>query len=235
MMKLLDANGADLRHVHGAGAARAGATCRCGTPSPRSHEHLVTGTSHHARQRAQEAFDYVDTATQFALGACPDDRLPDSVTAPAAATRPEDARDRLELHQGRAAAPPAHRARRRTSTRPSPSTPACGSTSSIPSVPLYTVYVIDDGTTCTQIPRRFYAQRERQHDLERRRARRRDGDTRRTWTTPSPPRRPWASTCGRQRRLRGPPDRRRRRRAPHRGRCTSSRRSRGSRSRTTGC
>ena len=117
-----------------------------------SHEHLVTGSSR-TLQRAGGAFAYVDTATQFALGACPDIdyQLPaggdnmlktletDSNYIKAALLLDQLTNDTTYLDKAVA---------KYASARQYFLDPA---------VPLYTVYVIDDGQSCTQVPRRFYA------------------------------------------------------------------------------
>lgn len=117
-----------------------------------SHEHLVVGTAN-TLQQALLAFDYVDTATQFALGACPDIdyQLPAGSTNQLKTLESDSnyIKAALLLYQITGTA--------------SYLTKAQAKYASVrkyfldPTVPLYTVYVIDDGKTCTQIPGRFYA------------------------------------------------------------------------------
>jgi hypothetical protein len=116
-----------------------------------AHEHLVTGAAT-ALARAQGAFSYVDTATQFGLGACPqiDYQLPagGSTFLKTLETDSNYIKAALLLHQVMGTASYLDK--------------AVAKYASVrqyfldPTVPLYTVYVVDDGKTCTQIARRFY-------------------------------------------------------------------------------
>jgi hypothetical protein len=117
-----------------------------------SHEHLVLGTGN-TLQRAQEAFDYVDTATQFALGACPDIdyQLPGGSTNQLKTLESDSnyIKAALLLYQITG-----------TGTYLTKAQAKYASARQYfldPMVALYTVYVIDDGQSCTQVPRRFYA------------------------------------------------------------------------------
>ena len=154
MMAALDMNGPS----HGTCTAT---TCGSWSDVPlwdsiaASHEHLVTGASS-ALTRAQANFNYVDTATQFALGACPDINYQSPVggavvgaaTLKTLETDSNYIKAALLLHQI-------------TGTQ-SYLDKAVAKYASVrkyfldPGVPLYTVFVLDDGTSCTQIPRRFY-------------------------------------------------------------------------------
>lgn len=117
-----------------------------------SHENLVTGSSS-TLQRAQEAFDYVDTATQFALGACPgvDYQEPagGSTMVKTLETDSNYVKAALLLYQATSTAAYLDKAVAKYAS--------ARQYFLDPTVPLYTVYVVDDGQSCSQIPRRFYA------------------------------------------------------------------------------
>ncbi len=157
MIKLLDANGAS----YGTCTAQ---DCPSWSDVPLwdsiagSREHVVTGSTT-SLARAQGAFNYVDSATQFALGACPqiDYQIPvsggDPLIGSSAGLKTLETdsnyiKAALLLHQLTGTA--------------SYLAKAVAKYASVrqyfldPSVPLYTVYVLDDGTKCTQIARRFY-------------------------------------------------------------------------------
>ncbi len=117
-----------------------------------SHEHLVIGTADTV-QHAQQAFDYVDTATQFGLGACPDIdyQLPAGGDNQVKTLESDSnyIKAALLLYQSTG-----------TSTYLTKAQTKYASARKYfldPSVPLYTVFVLDDGHNCTQIPARFYA------------------------------------------------------------------------------
>jgi hypothetical protein len=157
MMQALDANGPSYQ------------TCRatnCPTWSDvplwdsiaASHEYLVTRSAG-ALTRARGAFAYVDTATEFALGACPkiDYQIPvaggnpvfgANVGIKTLETDSNYVKAALLLHQLTGDASYLDK--------------AVAKYASIrqyfldPMVPLYTVYVVDDGQSCAQVPRRFY-------------------------------------------------------------------------------
>jgi hypothetical protein len=123
-----------------------------------SHEYLVTHASH-ALARAEQAFDYVDTATEFAQGACPaidfqipveggDPLLGSNVGVKTLETDSNYIKAALLLHQLTGTASYLDKAvAKYASVRKYFLDPV---------VPLYTVYVIDDGTTCAPVPHRFY-------------------------------------------------------------------------------
>jgi len=116
-----------------------------------SHEHIVTA-SPSSLHRATSGFDFVDTANQFGLGACPeiDYQMPGggSIQLKTLETDSNYVKAALLLHQITGA--PAYLDK------------AVAKYASVrkwfldPSVPLYTVYVFDDGKTCTPLPNRFY-------------------------------------------------------------------------------
>lgn len=151
MMTQLDANGA----TYGRCTA---ANCPSWSDVPlwdsiaASHEHLVLGTSN-TLKRAQEAFDYVDTATQFALGACPeiDYQLPvgNGSTLKTLETDSNYVKAALLLYQSTGTAAYLWKALDKYA--------AIRRWFLDPAVPLYTVYVFDDGSQCTPLPHRFYA------------------------------------------------------------------------------
>jgi hypothetical protein len=124
-----------------------------------SHEHLVLGTAN-TLKRAQEAFDYVDTAAEFGLGACPsiDYQVPANNSDPL--TGGPTVLKTLETDSNYVKAALLLFQITNTATY---LTKAQAKYASIrqyfldPTVPLYTVYVLDDGTSCTQVPRHFYA------------------------------------------------------------------------------
>jgi len=153
MMKALDANGATY--------------ASCTTPDcvgwsdvplwdsvAAAHEHLVTGASR-ALQRAEAAFAFVDTATEFALGACPtiDFQQPASNGSGSVVKTLETdsnyVKAALLLYQITGKASYLQKAQTKYA--------AIRKYFLDPSVALYTVYVLDDGKSCTQVPRRFYA------------------------------------------------------------------------------
>ena len=117
-----------------------------------SREYEVTGDPS-ALSRAEAAFDFVDTATQFALGACPaiDYQIPAGGGNQLKTLETDSNYIKAALLLYAATSTPAYL------------TKATTKYASVrqyfldPSVALYTVYVVDDGTTCTQIPRRFFA------------------------------------------------------------------------------
>jgi hypothetical protein len=123
-----------------------------------SHEHLVTGSSG-TLARSEASFAFVDTATQFALGACPDIdyQAPignggivgtSSGTLKTLETDSNYIKAALLLHQITGTASYLDKAVTKYA--------AVRAHFLDPEVPLYTVYVLDDGKTCAQIPRRFY-------------------------------------------------------------------------------
>ena len=117
-----------------------------------AHEYQVTGNAQ-ALSRSKAAFNFVDSATQFHLGACPAVNYQmaqggtnnlktletDSNYIKAALLLNE-----LDPQGGYLAKAVAQYA----IVRP---------VYLDPEVPLYTVWVVDDGQSCSQIPRRFYA------------------------------------------------------------------------------
>lgn len=150
MMSALDANGPS----YGACTAQG---CPTWSDVPlwdsiaASHEYLVTQAAS-ALARAKEAFDYVDGATQFALGACPAiDYQEPAGGSDHVKTLESDSnyvKAALLLAQITGARTYVDRAvARYASIRKYFLDPA---------VPLYTVYVFDDGTTCTPTAHRFY-------------------------------------------------------------------------------
>jgi hypothetical protein len=123
-----------------------------------SHEHLVT-QSNQALERAKGAFAYVDTATEFALGACPeiDFQIPLSGGDPL--TGSNVGIKTLETDSNYIKAALLLHRLTGTSSYLDKATSKYAAVRKYfldPSIPLYTVYVIDDGKTCSQIPRRFY-------------------------------------------------------------------------------
>lgn len=116
-----------------------------------SHEHLVT-TSASSLHRAVTGFDFVDTANQFGLGACPeiDYQMPGGggIQLKTLETDSNYIKAALLLHQ--------------ITGTSSYLDKAVAKYASVrkwfldPAVPLYTVYVFDDGKACTPLPHRFY-------------------------------------------------------------------------------
>ncbi|MGH7284911.1 MAG: hypothetical protein ACRELY_25575 [Polyangiaceae bacterium] len=117
-----------------------------------SHEHLIIGTDE-TLQHAQQAFDYVDTAAQFALGACPDIdyQLPSGGDnhLKTLETDSNYIKAALLLYQITGTATYLTKAQTKYAS--------ARKYFLDPSVPLYTVFVLDDGQSCSQIPARFYA------------------------------------------------------------------------------
>jgi len=116
-----------------------------------SHEYLVLGTTT-TLAHAEAAFDYVDTATQFALGACPsiDYQLP---------TGGNNNLKTLETDSNYIKAALLLNQLTGLSTYLDKAVAKYASVQQYfrdPVVPLYTVFVIDDGTTCAPIAHRFY-------------------------------------------------------------------------------
>jgi hypothetical protein len=117
-----------------------------------SREYEVTGEPS-ALSRAKAAFDFVDSATEFALGACPtiNYQLPNGQgnQLKTLETDSNYIKAALLLYA--------------STGSQSYLTKAMDKYASVrqyfldPSVPLYTVYVVDTGSACTQIPRRFFA------------------------------------------------------------------------------
>ena len=107
-----------------------------------------------ARARREAAFAFVEGSDVYALGACPDIRYqqPFGQAEPA-----EDARDRRERRQGGDPAAPGDRRRPVPAARRSRRYAAVRAHFLDPALPLYSVYVFDDGSTCTQLPHRFFA------------------------------------------------------------------------------
>jgi hypothetical protein len=117
-----------------------------------SQEYLVTQAPS-ALKRAEEAFAYVDTATEFAVGACPSvDYQEPRGGGDLVKTLESDAnyvRAALYLFQLTGTQSYLDKAVAKYAVvRQSFLDPA---------VPLYTVYVFDDGQACTPLSRRFYA------------------------------------------------------------------------------
>ena len=122
-----------------------------------SHEYLVTKALS-ALARARGAFAYVDTATEFALGACPTidfqipvaggDGLEPQVGLKTLETDSNYIKAALLLHQLTGESSYLNKATAKYA--------AVRKYFLDPSVPLYTVYVIDDGTHCTPIAGRYY-------------------------------------------------------------------------------
>lgn len=115
-----------------------------------AHEHLVTGSAS-SLARAKSGFGFVDTANQFALGACPeiDYQQPGgTLNLKTLETDSNYIKAALLLYQ-------------LTGTN-SYLDKAVAKYASVrkyfldPQVPLYTVYVFDDGHTCTPLAHRFY-------------------------------------------------------------------------------
>ncbi|HEX8795883.1 MAG TPA: hypothetical protein VF765_33270 [Polyangiaceae bacterium] len=116
-----------------------------------SHEHLVTG-SVSSLHRAVTGFGFVDTANQFGRGACPeiDYQMPGggSIQVKTLETDSNYVKAALLLHQITGTASYLDKAvAKYASVRKWFLDPA---------VALYTVYVFDDGKTCTPLPHRFY-------------------------------------------------------------------------------
>jgi hypothetical protein len=116
-----------------------------------AHEYMVTPQAS-TLARGQGAFDYVDTATQFALGACPSIAYQQpaggSTYVKTLETDSNYVKAALLLDQVAG-----------TTTNLAKAASKYASIRQYfldPSVPLYTVYVIDDGQTCSQVARRFY-------------------------------------------------------------------------------
>jgi hypothetical protein len=123
-----------------------------------SHEHLVTNTSH-TLQRAQVAFSYVDTATEFALGACPEIDFQAPVSGGNSLGSAVSTLKTLETDSNYIKAALLLYQATGTQTYLDKAVAKYASVRKYfldPSVPLYTVYVLDDGQSCTQIARRFY-------------------------------------------------------------------------------
>ncbi len=116
-----------------------------------SREYQVTGAAH-ALSRAQAAFDYVDTATQFALGACPgvEFQIPDGGDNQLKTLETDSNYIKAALLLDQLTDGGPYLAK------------AVAKYASVrqyfldPEVPLYTVYVFDDGQTCIPVPHRFY-------------------------------------------------------------------------------
>jgi hypothetical protein len=119
--------------------------------SMRTYE--ATGHDPRALAKAKAAFDYVERAKVFALGACPRIRY----------QLPMGAGNRLKTLESDANAIKAalllYRATRGKAYLASATTHyrAVRTYFLDPKVPLYTVYVFDDGKRCKQLPRRFFA------------------------------------------------------------------------------
>jgi hypothetical protein len=123
-----------------------------------SHEYVVTKAAS-ALARAKGAFAYVDTATEFAKGACPTidfqipvaggDGLEPQVGLKTLETDSNYIKAALLLHQLTGEASYLDKATAKYA--------AVRKYFLDPSVPLYTVYVIDDGTSCTPVLGRYYA------------------------------------------------------------------------------
>ncbi len=115
-----------------------------------AHEHLVTGSAS-SLARAKSGFDFVDTANQFALGACPEIDY----------QQPGGTLNLKTLETGSNYVKAALLLYELTGTS-SYLDKAVAKYASVrryfldPQVPLYTVYVFDDGKTCTPLPHRFY-------------------------------------------------------------------------------
>jgi hypothetical protein len=151
MMTALDANGA----TYGTCTASA---CDTWSDVPlwdsiaASREYQVTGAAS-SLARAKGAFAYVDGATQFALGACPtvDYQLPAGQTNDLKTLESDSNYVKAALLLSSLTSDATYL------------TKAVAKYAAIrqyfldPVVPLYTVYVFDDGHTCTQVPHRFYA------------------------------------------------------------------------------
>jgi hypothetical protein len=116
-----------------------------------SREYAATGEAS-ALSRARAAFGYVSTANAFGIGACP------AVDYQA----PGGAANKLKTLETDANYIKAALLLYEETKEADFLTKAVTKYASVqqyfkdPSVPLYTVYVIDDGSTCTQIPRRFF-------------------------------------------------------------------------------
>jgi hypothetical protein len=106
-----------------------------------------------ALQKAQAAFAFVEQSNAFALGACPDIRY----------QQPAGHDNRLKTLEtdanGIKAAILLYRATGDSSYLTTATTRYAAVRAHFldPSVPLYSVYVFDDGSSCTQVPRRFFA------------------------------------------------------------------------------
>jgi hypothetical protein len=116
-------------------------------------EHQVTGEAS-ALARARQGFDFVDLATRFALGACPtiNYQRPGGGAGYYLKTLETDSnyiKAALLLYEVTGEA--------RYLTKASAKYAAVRRYFLDPAVPLYTVYVFDQGGACTQLPRRFYA------------------------------------------------------------------------------
>ncbi|MGO9714211.1 MAG: hypothetical protein ACLQBL_35480, partial [Polyangiaceae bacterium] len=150
MMALLDANGPSYDTC-------TAESCNSWSDVPlwdsiaATHENLVTGAAD-ALTRAEGAFNYVDTATQFALGACPaiNYQMPAGGTTNLKTLETDSNYIKAALLLNQVTG---------TATYLDKAVAKYASVRQYyldPSVPLYTVYVVDDGTSCTQIARRFY-------------------------------------------------------------------------------
>ncbi len=106
-----------------------------------------------ALARAQAAFAYVEDAGVFALGACPRIRY----------QQPEGEANRLKTLETDANMIKAALLLYRATRSPSYLASATRTYAAVrahfldPELPLYSVYVFDDGERCTQVPRRFFA------------------------------------------------------------------------------
>jgi hypothetical protein len=149
MMKALDANGA------GYGTCT-DTSCLMWSDVPLwdsiagAHEHFVTGSAT-SLARAKSGFDFVDTANQFALGACPEidyQRPGGDLNLKTLETDSNYIKAALLLFQ--------------LTGSSSYLDKAVAKYASVrkyfldPQVPLYTVYVFDDGKTCAPLAHRFY-------------------------------------------------------------------------------
>jgi len=116
-----------------------------------SREYEATGDAS-ALTRAEDAFGFVDTSNAFAIGACPaiDYQAPSGGTNQLKTLETDSnyIKAALLLHDETGNAEYLAKAEAKYAS--------VRQYFVDPSVPLYTVYVVDTGTACTQIPRRFF-------------------------------------------------------------------------------
>ena len=116
-------------------------------------ENEVLGDDPAALAKARAAFAYVENGSAFALGACPDVRYQQpaggSTDLKTLETDSNAVKAAILLYEATGEASYLDSAVSRYA--------AIRARFLSPDTPLYTVYVIDDGHTCTQLPHRFFA------------------------------------------------------------------------------
>jgi hypothetical protein len=116
-------------------------------------EYEVTGQDPQALAKAEAAYAFVADGSVYAAGACPEIRY----------QQPFGSANRLKTLETDANAIKASLLLYRATRNRAYLDAAVGRYASVrrffldPSVPLYSVYVFDDGTSCTQLPHRFFA------------------------------------------------------------------------------